>query len=855
MKNKIILLLLIFISAILFSCSTEPEPVKKKDTDKKKLIVADITKVVDLETRNKISAIDTNNFTFTLNGETEVIKNLKVGDILVDSASTMAPNGYLRKISKIENGSGTTILRTEQAKLWEAIPQASIRYTSGVLNKKMLKSVELSEGVKFSEKPDLNKTNKTEFEVFSFDLNKDIGNVNVSGSSSLDMEFIFNFDWSFSLDLDLVEVDLFKTAININQSSNNKVQSNNGETLHEKVSIAKMNFTPWTFSLGPVPVVLVPQVELFIEVDGTISAQLSTWASENYSSEIGLKYTSDDGWEGIGTKNANLDFHPPVLKAGANFESHVGPEVKVLLYGVAGPTMNITGCCKLDAAPTTNGNWNLNFNIGAKAEAGVEVSLLGFDLSYDTELFCIKKNLFSLNDEPFGNSISIVNPVQNATLKFGEPVKIETQVVGDNPSKVEFYIDDNLQFTDTEKPFTYNWETSGSSLGKHSLEVKEIINDNEISNDKIEVTLSNASWQSINLSQFGVSEHAVISQVTFVDGNNGWIFVKSDDVTLDVKTGYVLVTHDGGNTWEKKFEGNYNSGFSEAVALNTEHLYGRTGNFVYQSMSGGNSFSTTQLQYCPGDPPPPADCNPNDTFPFDVEGIAMNNNGELVAVGTELHLSSGETDFIIRRARTTDNDPTGEFRTQNYFVQSGDFAKILFKNNFGIVYNAGTSNNKQPVVLISNDNGETWNDYPATFQSTVGRDTYAYDAFFWDENTGWIVGGTHYFSDGYIAKTTDGGKTFSKIKFSNIGIDIDGGASAGAVWFVSPEEGYVGFRHLLNSLSNDSYRMYHTTDGGATWTPVKEIVAHEGINDIFFLGQKFGWAVGNGNIIYKYTAE
>jgi photosystem II stability/assembly factor-like uncharacterized protein len=517
--------------------------------------------------------------------------------------------------------------------------------------------------------------------------------------------------------------------------------------------------------------------------------------------------------------------------------------------------MNITGCCQLQASLSSANNWNLNFNIGARAQAGVEISLLGFDLSYDTDIFCVKEKLFSLNNEPFGNSIVITKPNNNASLVLGNAVKIETEIIGDNPSEVKFLIDGNLLFTDTEAPYTYTWETSNSSKGTHSIEVKEIINGNEVSQDKINVELGTAGWSAIDLSQYGVSEYAVISQVTFLDDNNGWIFVKSNDRTGNVSSGFVLITHDGGITWEKQNEGKHNSGMSEVVVLNENHLYGRCGNFVYESSNGGRDFSTIPLKYCPGDPPIPDNCQPGVTFPFDVEGIAMNAKGELVAAGIYLHLAAAETDFIIRRARTSDNDPTGRYKTQDYSPHFGDFTKILFKNHFGITYNIGRQSDEKPVYLISTDDGLTWTEYPATFQTATGRDTYAYDAFFWDENTGWIVGGTHFFHNGYIAKTTDGGKTFTKTKFYDIGVVIEGGTSAGAVCFVSPDEGYVGFRHFPNSLPKAQNMIYHTVDGGETWSPVQEIVRDEGINDIFFLGTKFGWAVGDGNIIYKYTDE
>lgn len=74
----------------------EPDPIAD-------LIVAENTIVVDEQTRQIITAIDTTNFSFTFNGSSAIIDSLQVGDILVDSTSAQAPYGYLRKVTSISS--------------------------------------------------------------------------------------------------------------------------------------------------------------------------------------------------------------------------------------------------------------------------------------------------------------------------------------------------------------------------------------------------------------------------------------------------------------------------------------------------------------------------------------------------------------------------------------------------------------------------------------------------------------------------------------------------------------------------------------------------------------------------------
>jgi len=506
--------------------------------------------------------------------------------------------------------------------------------------------------------------------------------------------------------------------------------------------------------------------------------------------------------------------------------------------------MNITGFSELDATLNSPNNWDVDFYVGARAQAGVEMSILGFDLSYDVTIFEKKFNLYTLDDESFENAIYISNPTDNKSLILGIPETIQTEIIGDTPSEVQFFIDDNLVSTDSEEPFEYVWDTSESLEGNHTIVVKEIIDGNIVSQDQVTINLAKATWTAIDLSTIGINEDASINQILFVNGSIGWIFGRY--YMLDNK-GFILKTVDGGVNWEK-IDDNVKI-FKDVVALNETHLYGRWGNFVYES--SGRNFSARQLYYYPGDPPPSPDSEWYYTFPdASVEGIAMNYKGELVAIGEIWH-ANGTTDFFIEKARTSDNDPVSYYTNETYYSKAGWFSCLTFKNHFGIAYNIGLQSSKTPVYLTTIDDGATWTEHPATFQKDLNGDDYVSDSFFFDENIGWLVGGTHYFDNGYIAKTTDGGNTFQKTKFSDLNIDIDAGNEPNTVFFISPEEGYVGFR----LSTTEGYKVYHTIDGGDTWFPVKEIVTTKSINSIFFLGENFGWAAGDGNIIYKYSKE
>ncbi|MCF8363140.1 MAG: hypothetical protein K9G70_11010 [Prolixibacteraceae bacterium] len=846
MKKRNLLLVALFIVTI-FACKKDPDIY---GGDKHELIIAEQTKVISETDRSLIMNIDTTTFTFTIEKGSNIGSDLKIGDILVDGVSEFASSGYLRKVTKIEEFDDKLIIKTEQAKLWEAVPQASIRFESGSLEKSMLKSCVLADGVTFSNE-NSSELKSSNFNAFNYDVDKTLGGINVSGSVGLDMEFIFNFDWGVDFDLDFIRVDLFKTSIAIDQNSNIKVEGVEGAELTGPFPIATLYFTPLTYSLGLIPVVLVPTVEIILEVDGTVSAELRTSASESYHGELGIKYTSDNGWDGIGESDADYDFNPPSLISNTNFKTYLGPEVKILLYGLAGPTINLLGFCELDASLASNDNWNLDFYVGVKSEAGVEMDLIGFDLDYNTTIFDVKTNIYSLNNEPLGSSISIAEPTHNSNHSKGNPLFIKATVIGEKPSEVQFFIDNNLEYTDITEPYEFAWDTGNSTEGNHIIVVREIINEEVVSEDEVTISLQNANWTAIDLTQYGVGENAVLYQVLFIDSENGWIAGTQNaygpDFDAEDGDGFILITHDGGDSWEM-----YNSLiFKDLVATNSNTLFGRFGSGVYSSYSAGRGFSEKSLLYCPGDVPI-GDCEPAETFPFSVHNISMNWKGEVVAIGRSL---TNDNSLKITSARASDNDPVSIYTNEKYSIVHGENAQLRFKNHFGIAFNLGIKGTNDPIYLTSPDDGVTWTEHQATFQTMVGRDTYANDVCFWDENIGWIVGGYVMENESYIAKTTNGGESFSKINLWDYGIRVSGGDTPQAVNFISEQEGYIGYGSSISeNLTNEAdFKMYHTKDGGTTWSPVESIISKDGINDIFFLGSSFGWAVGNRSIIYKYT--
>ncbi len=890
LEKSVKLLFIFSLSLILINSCKEKDPEDEEPQKPEKIEVNEHTKVMPASSKEHIKSINPDTYTFTFDKSDDFINSLEVGDIIVDGVSDKAPYGYLRKIAAITDNNGTKQFQTEFVTLTEAVPTGSIRFNSKDFKKSGLKSVKLADGITL-------KNNKQGFNVYDFKFEKVIADpssssrkITISGETALNLDFFFDFDWEWDSDacpsLDdptngvCIKVSLFETGVEINQSATISIVSEVGANFEEQIDIATYIFDPWVVQVGPVPVVFVPKIKLFLKANGEIVAVFSSSVSEEMTGRLGVEY-KDGNFKGINEWDFSKNFVAPQLEVNATVEAHIGPQISVLLYGVAGPYINMTACDKLEGELNTNtGNWNLDFGVGLAAKIGLEVDLLGWEDNFTflppevkgiSNQFCLGYwSLFHLDNEPFGDHIYISYPTDGSGVGKNSDVTITTEFTGQTPTEVQFFADGILLGNDTSEPFEYVWNTTDYGLGAHTIAVKEFVNGDEISSDEVSVVIENAHWAIEDMSSVMTqSANFTRFQSMYFKGSNRWMsgsYAEKQDEFSNSDVGFLWHSADNGATWEEvstySFDG-FRDGFEQIQKI--QFLNDKTGYMIrnnscgmcygnkdlpglYRTTDGGHTFSIVSY-----------DKSDNDIIMYQFKNFMINNKGQIVGTSGSDNGRISVYDYNESLLRL--NPPSSTCFVDLNF----DKYSLYGKGNTMMTFSFDS-----PKYVVSIDGGYNWKEF--SLPAANYKNSYIFcDANFVSEDLGFlsVKGGVEPsgYNDEYpiILKTIDGGNNWEAYEITSLEGDNN---RFDFIHFISESTGYA----WGNEYSGDSdysenllyAGIYKTTDGGKTWNrhyEIPEVIERTALNrnlgGLFFNGANEGYAIGQNDTykIYHFTVE
>lgn len=315
-------------------------------------------------------------------GTTPFLQSLKVGDIVAAGVSSATPDGMLRKVTAVgREGAGFSVT-TAPATLHDAVKQGSFDVQKVLTQGDIQSFTPLQRGVTMA--PQDQSNNGPCFPINNVKLydsgsgNTVVANGKLCLSASLD--FAGYLDWHGA------GASFTATA---SDTAHLQLVAANAVSFDKSINLFTLNLTPISFAIGPVPVVIVPQLTFSVGANGKISASVSVGVTQTATFSTGagcdIVWFSSFSCAGQPPSISNTFTPDPVLLKGqAQISGYAALDFKAMLYGVVGADLGVRGYVEADASTSADPWWSLY--AGVKLTIGFDLNLFGIQNHSDFTL-------------------------------------------------------------------------------------------------------------------------------------------------------------------------------------------------------------------------------------------------------------------------------------------------------------------------------------------------------------------------------------------------------------------------------------------------------------------------------------
>jgi len=293
------------------------------------VLIPPTTEVLDDEARSDLAEVDADG-TLTFDAGAGIADTLEADDVVVAQPAAAAPEGLLRRVTAVRTLGDEVIVETTSAEPIEAVHEGSLSVSVPLDANDLRSSMALHSGV---EVQDLSHTIDSDFGTK--------GALRASGTVAIDP--ILDLDIGIRCDDEVLGVCVeipdraVRVRVGLNEMADVTLEGREDLDFDEELPIAAHEFAPLTFSIGPVPVVLTPRLELYLTAAGSLSAELTFRTEQDLTLAAGFAFDSDSGFEDI--SETTTSFEPGAVDFAGEADAHaaVGGRYQLRLYGVIGP--------------------------------------------------------------------------------------------------------------------------------------------------------------------------------------------------------------------------------------------------------------------------------------------------------------------------------------------------------------------------------------------------------------------------------------------------------------------------------------------------------------------------------------
>jgi hypothetical protein len=363
--------------------------------------------------------------------------DLHVGDIVAVGIGPNTPDGFLGRVTAISYEGDTTVVETVPATLPEALPEGefSEHLDGGEIDSEA--SVAKVSGIDATSTDGGSASTSSQRPIPPIPLNVSLHcgggvQVRVGGSVAINPTIDIGGGWSPFGGVHARFIGRATASTELFASADASASCNVGpQLLFQRV------LRPIGFTVGPVPVVVVPVVSAYLSADGNVEVSVDSEVHGSVTASAGIEYSKGEAHP-VGGFEKDFGWTPPDPSGSAHLGAKVSPTLDLLVYGVGGPRAQFNAGLDVEANLFNDPAWTLTAPISLTAKLAVPA------LGISTPELTVYSHTFLLaqagDDSPqglihfdeFPEGTTITDQYSDVGVVFDSPVFISSD--GANPT-------------------------------------------------------------------------------------------------------------------------------------------------------------------------------------------------------------------------------------------------------------------------------------------------------------------------------------------------------------------------------------------------------------------------------------
>jgi hypothetical protein len=311
------------------------------------------------------------------------LKGLQIGNIIVSAPRDQAPDGLLRKVTAIQKGT-PVVVSTSRAVLNDLVDEADITLERSFSDADVKRAKALETGeITYAAAQQQNQTRgilgsvTKEFNLVLYDQDNDDATtddqIRIRGTFEVKPNLVVKLKCKGFL----CSTPDFTAKFVMDEEAKVIISANLKKSLSKSLQLVRIPFG--AVAVGP----LVFTIELVAEVslEGEVKVHAEFSATQTMNLEVGVKYTKDAGWTPINTFDKSFSHTAPSFEVGATATGKVTAALRLMLYGVAGVSVDVGAYVRFDAQYPATPAWTLTGGIEGHLNVDLDLIILQEQLS------------------------------------------------------------------------------------------------------------------------------------------------------------------------------------------------------------------------------------------------------------------------------------------------------------------------------------------------------------------------------------------------------------------------------------------------------------------------------------------